>query len=120
MEIRGIHARHIDNMADCQHWVWACNESREYNNLILRLVAGMPGGELLADLVEPLAALGWQEVKMIQEILEKIEHKEDTAAFAMLAMENYQGEDVDDWSEYFGEEEDEHEDEDEDEDEEAG
>ena len=60
---------------------WWDSETREFGEFVLRLLATLPGGEEAEDMgYEPFGNfMGWQEMKMITEMLEKIEHKDDVA-----------------------------------------
>lgn len=58
---------------------WWDSETSEFQTFVLRLLSSMPGGDLAEDVgFAPFGDfLGWQEVKMITELLDKIEYKDD-------------------------------------------
>jgi len=60
---------------------WWDSETREFEEFVLRLLATLPGGEDAEDMgYEPFGNfMGWQEMKMITEMLDKIEYKDDVA-----------------------------------------
>ena len=57
---------------------WLDSETQEFVTFVLRLLASLPGGDMAKDAgYEPLAPIGWQEMKMITEMLDKIEYAGD-------------------------------------------
>lgn len=55
---------------------WWNSETVEFQTFVLRLLASLPGGEEAEEMgFEPFGRLflGWQEMKMITEMLDKIE-----------------------------------------------
>jgi len=65
----------VDNL---ELYSWWGNVTKEYQELVLKILASVPGGEVLEDVgYEPFPYLGWQEFAMIGEMMDKIEDKQD-------------------------------------------
>jgi len=60
---------------------WWTSETREFQKFVLRLLATLPGGDEAENMgFEPFGRfMGWQEMKMVTEMLDKIEYKDDVA-----------------------------------------
>ena len=57
---------------------WLQDESREYAELIFRMLASLPGGDRLEDLgSEPFDFLGWKELDMLGNLFHAIQNKDD-------------------------------------------
>lgn len=58
---------------------WWTSESAEFQQFVLRLLASLPGGEQAEDSgFEPFGNfLGWQEMQMVTEMLERIKSADD-------------------------------------------
>jgi len=58
---------------------WWDSETQEFQTFVLRLLASLPFGEEAEDAgFEPFTnALGWQEMVMVTEMLDKIQDKND-------------------------------------------
>lgn len=57
---------------------WWDSESADFQTFVLRLLASIPGGDDFEDMgFEPLTNLGWKEVELITELLDKIQSTRD-------------------------------------------
>jgi hypothetical protein len=62
-------------------WGWLDSETKEYVDLVFRMLATLPGGDLLEDYgYEPFPGVGWKEADMLGEMLNAIESKRDVEA----------------------------------------
>ncbi len=67
---------------------WWSSEPQGFRELVLRILASLPGSEALDDVVEPLP-LGWHEVQLLGDLLQALECGGDVEATvrAILAEE---------------------------------
>lgn len=57
---------------------WLDSETKEYVELVFRMLASLPGGERLEDLgYEAYDFLGWKEVDLLATLLNAIQGKQD-------------------------------------------
>lgn len=67
----------LDNL---EIFSWWDSETREFGELVFRLLASMPGGDEAADVgYEPFPHLGWKEWDMIAKMMEAVDSDRDVA-----------------------------------------
>lgn len=58
---------------------WLPSEPREFNELFLRLLASLPGGDYLEDIGYEPFPIGWKEAELIAKTLLAIQSSGDVA-----------------------------------------
>jgi hypothetical protein len=58
--------------------VWISSETEDFINLVGRVLASLPGGEVLGGIFEPLA-IGWKEVELLGKLLTALDNASDVA-----------------------------------------
>jgi hypothetical protein len=67
--------RKIDQVAE-EIAVWMPSETDDFRELVLRVLASLPGGERLQEFVEPLL-IGWKEVELLGRLLVSLQNRWD-------------------------------------------
>jgi hypothetical protein len=78
LQRRGSGSAWQAKLDDLEIFSWWDSETEGFGQLVLRLLASVPGGEEAEDIgYEPFESIGWKEFDMIGKMMEAIEGKDD-------------------------------------------